>query len=66
MVKEANASLKSKKKNIDTEKKSQTYPEPVDTYKNNKHDTVDKVDKSRYIPVTNISNKSNQIKNPQK
>ena len=61
--------LPTTKKKIDTEtktKKSQTSSETVVTSKNNKNDTVDKIDKSRSIPVTNISNKITQIENPGK
>ena len=52
---------------IDTDKKiekSQTSLETVDTPKNYKKDRVDRADKSKSIPVTNLSNKSAQIEKP--
>ena len=63
MIKEANTFLIPPKNKIDTEKteKSKTSPETVDTSKINKNDTVDRADKSRYIPVTILSNKITQI-----
>ena len=63
MVREANASITPTKNKIDIEKlhKSKTCPERVVTTKNNKNITVDKADKPRSIPVTNIYNKSYQI-----
>ena len=56
--------LISEKKKIDTfnkTEKSQISPETFDTPKNNKNSTVDRSDKSRYIPVINLSNKMTQI-----
>ena len=63
--KKVNASITSTKKNIDKvdkAEKPQKPPEAVFTSKNKKNYTVDKVDKPRSIPITNISNKTTQIK----
>ena len=64
VVKESNASLifaKRKIYTVDRTEKSQTFPEKVDTSKNNKNETVYKADKSKSIPITNLSNKRTQI-----
>ena len=41
--------------------KSQSSKETVDTSKNNKTDTFNTIDKSRSIPVNNLSNYSTRI-----
>ena len=67
MVKEANTSPISEKKNIYTVKKtdkSQSYKETVNTSKNNKTEALTSIDKSRSIPRTNLSNKSTRIEKP--
>ena len=64
MIKEVKTNIISTKKKIDIVNKtdkSQPSPETIDTSKNNKNYTVDRADKSRSIPVTNLSNKITQI-----
>ena len=67
MVKEAYTSPISAKKKIDTVNKtdkSQTSKETVYTSKNNQTVTITTIDKSRYIPGDNLSNRSTRIENP--